>query len=207
MLTMRGGPTNTAAMFAVAASVLYGAVALSEQNRLFGSLAAASVNVGLVVFALAQGLDGIEIWLGPLGLLVAALGQIFGAKMSHASRSAIRITGGVLLYLPSGLKLALRLGAATDATYSIVFGCVCLLGVLIGVVLKVRAYLALGTLSLTLDVIANLVHAGLRDHRLGFVLLSSSGILILGAMIFVTMRRDRAWAVVGRVRSRLRAWD
>jgi hypothetical protein len=199
--------TDAAAGYAVGSSVLYGAVALSERSRAFGSLAALAANVALVVFALAQGLDGIEIWLGPLGLLVAAMAQIFAARMSHGARSTVRILGGVLLYLPSGFKLALRLGAAEDATYSVVFGAVCLLGVVAGLAMRVRAYLALGTLSLTLDVIANLIYAGLRDHRLGFVILSASGLAILGIMIAVTLRRDRAWALFGQVRSRLGGWD
>jgi hypothetical protein len=60
---------------------------------------------------------------------------------------------------------------------------------------------------LTLDVIANLVYAGLRDQRLGFVLLSASGLFILGIMILVTLRRERARALVGTVRSQLSDWD
>ena len=96
---------------------------------------------------------------------------------------------------------------AEDGSYSVVFGVVCLLGVLAGLVLQVRAYLALGTLFLTLDIIANLVHAGLRDHRVGFVLLSVSGLGILGIMIGITLRRDWAWGIARRFRSRLSAWD
>jgi len=89
----------------------------------------------------------------------------------------------------------------------VVFGAVCLIGVVAGLALRVRAYLALGTLFFTLDVIANLVHVGLRDHRVGFVLLSASGLGILGIMISITLFRDRAWAIVSRLRSRLGAWD
>lgn len=207
VLTLRGPASGVAAAFAVGSSVLYAAVALTEGSRAFGSLAAFAANVALLVFALAQGLDGVEIWLGPLGLLVAALAQIFAGTLGTSARRTLRILGGVLLYLPSGLKLALRLGAAEDPTYSIVFGAVCIFGVAVGVALKVRAYLALGTLALTLDVIANLVHAGLRDHRLGFVILSSTGLLILGVMITVTLRRDQAWALFGRLRGRVKGWD
>lgn len=70
--------------------------------------------------------------------------------------------------------------------------------------MQVRAYLALGTLFLTLDILANLVRAGLRDHGVGFLLLSVSG---LGIMIRITLRRDWAWGVARRFRARLGAWD
>jgi hypothetical protein len=201
------GATDSAAAIALGSALLYGAVAFAESSRIFGSLAALAANVALLVFALAQGLDGVEIYIGPLGLLVAMLSQIFAPKMTPHARSFLRVVAGALLYLPSGLKLTLRLGAAEDATYSVVFGAVCLLGVVCGLVLRVRAYLALGTIFLTLDVIANLVYVGLRDHRIGFVLLSASGLLILGVMILVTLRRDAARAILTRLRVRLRAWD
>lgn len=199
--------SNSAALFALGSSVLYGTIAVAEKSRIFGSLAAIACNAALLVFALAQGLDGVEIYIGPLGLLVMALAQIFATKLDPSARSALRVIGGVLLYVPSGLKLALRLGAAEDPTYSVLFGLVCLLGVLAGVVLRVRAYLALATLALTLDVVANLVYAGLRDHRLGFILLSVSGLLILGLMIVITLFKDRAWSLVTRLRARVRGWE
>lgn len=199
--------TNSAALFALGSSVLYGTIAVAEKSRIFGSLAAVACNAALLVFALAQGLDGIEIYIGPVGLLVMALAQIFATKLEPGARSALRVIGGVLLYVPSGLKLALRLGAAEDPTYSVIFGLVCLLGVLAGVILRVRAYLALATLALTLDVVANLVYAGLRDHRLGFILLSVSGLLILGLMIAITLFKERAWSLVMRLRSRVRGWE
>ncbi len=202
-----GGMTDGLAMLALGSSILYGAMAMVEQSRLLGSLAALAANAALLLFALAQGLHGVEIYMGPLGLLVTALAQLFAPKMSAQGRSAARILGGMLLYLPAGLKLTLRLGAATDGSYSVVFGAVCLLGVVAGLVMQVRAYLALGTLFLTLDVISNLVYAGLRDHRVGFVLLSGSGLVILGIMIAVTLRREAARALLQRIRRRFGAWD
>jgi hypothetical protein len=195
------------ALLAFGSSLLYGVMAMVEKSRILGSLAALAANLALLLFALAQGLDGIEIYVGPLGLLVTALSQLFAPRMNAQGRSAARILGGLLLYLPAGLKLTLQLGAASDGSYSVVFGVVCLLGVLAGLVLQVRAYLALGTLFLTLDVIANLVFAGLRDHRVGFVLLSASGLLILGIMITVTLRREAARALLRRIQGRFRAWD
>lgn len=206
-LTADGNVSNADASFALGSSALYGATAWAERSRIFGSLASIAANLGLVAFALAQGLDGVETYLGPLGILVTALAQIFAPTLDRQARGALRVLGGALLYLPAGIKLTARLGESTDGAYSVAFGAVCLLGVLVGIVLRVRAYLALGTLFLTLDVVANLANAGLRDHRIGFVLLSASGLAILGAMIAVTLRREQALAFARRVRSRLRGWD
>ncbi|HEU4534434.1 MAG TPA: hypothetical protein VFS00_09960, partial [Polyangiaceae bacterium] len=206
-LTADGNVSNADASFALGASALYGATAWAEHSRAFGSLASIAANLALVAFALSLGLDGIETYLGPLGILVTALAQIFAPTLDRPARSALRVLGGALLYLPAGLKLTARLGESPDGAYSVAFGSICLLGVLVGLVLRVRAYLALGTLFLTLDVVANLVNVGLRDHRVGFVLLSASGLAILAAMIAVTLRREQALALARRLRSRLRGWD
>ena len=149
-LLTTNGATNQAAGLALGASFLYGAMAFAERSRIFGSLAALAANLALIVFAVAQGLQGIEVFVGPLGILVTALAQIFAPKMSPQARSALRILGGALLYLPAGMKLTFQLGAAEDATYSVVFGAVCIIGVVAGLALRVRAYLALGTLFFTL---------------------------------------------------------
>lgn len=195
------------AALALGVSALYGTIAYLEKSRIYGSLAAFAINAALLVFALAQGFDGVEVYVGPLGLFVLALTQIFVGKTSHESRTVLRIIGGTLLYLPTAVRLTTQLGEASSGTTSVVFGAVCLLGVVVGVTMRVRAYLALGTIFLTLDVLANLVNAGLRDHRVGFVLLSTAGLAILGAMILLTLRREVAWAAAARFRLRLRAWD
>ena len=87
------------------------------------------------------------------------------------------------------------------------FGLACLAGVAAGMLLQIRAYLALGLGFLVLDVGANLVHAGLRDHRVGFLLLSLSGLAILAVMVLTTLRRDAFRAWTARIKRRLRGWD
>jgi hypothetical protein len=156
---------------------------------------------------LSQGLDGLEVFLAPLGLLLLVLTQLFKKTLLPGSRNAVRIIGGLLLYAPAALKLSFQLGDAADATYAVVFGGVCLLGVAAGMVLQIRAYLAMGTLFLTLDVLANLVNAGLRDYRVGFVVLSAAGLLVLASMVFATLQRERVRGWVRGVRLRLRGWD
>ncbi len=197
----------TAALAAAASAVLYGVLGWVERSKLMGSLGAAAGNLALLLFALSSGVSGAEVWLAPMGLFVLALSQIFASTLQHGARVTLRVVGALLLYLPAALQIALQVGNAREGIYPVVFGLACLAGVAAGMLMQIRAYLALGVGFLVLDVVANLAHAGLRDHRVGFLVLSLSGIGILGAMVFTTLRREAFRAWIGRWRARLRGWD
>jgi hypothetical protein len=206
-LVLPGEATGEAALLAGGSGLLYAALGAVERSRLFGSLAAAACNVALLIGALSLDMEGLEVYLAPLGLLLLMLGQLFTGSLPRAARNAVRILGGLLLYVPAAAKLTLQTGLAADSTYAFVFGAVCLLGVAAGMALHIRAYLALGTLFLTLDVAATLVHAGLRDHRIGFVVMTLTGLTIVGGRVFATLRRQELDLWVRRVRVALRGWD
>jgi hypothetical protein len=199
--------SGEAALLAGGSGLLYAAIGAVEHSRLFGSLAAAACNLALLIAALAYGLEGLEVYLAPLGLLLLMLGQLFSGSLPQAARNVVRILGGMLLYVPAAAKLSVQAGLAADGTYALVFGGACLLGVMVGMVLHIRAYLALGTLFLTLDVVANLVHAGLRDHRIGFVVMTLTGLAIVGGRVLATLKRQQLELLMRRVRVELRGWD
>ncbi|MDY7225670.1 hypothetical protein [Hyalangium rubrum] len=199
--------TGEAALLAGGSGLLYAAIGAVEHSRWFGSLAAAACNLALLIAALSYGLDGLEVYLAPLGLLLLMLAQLFSHGLPQAARNAVRLLGGFLLYVPAAAKLSLQVGLAADGTYALIFGGACLLGVAVGMALHIRAYLALGTLFLTLDVVANLVHAGLRDHRVGFVVMTLTGLAIVGGRVLATLRRQQLEALMRSVRVQLRGWD
>ncbi|MFY0565391.1 hypothetical protein ACN28E_16330 [Archangium lansingense] len=206
-LVLPGEATQEAALLAGGSGLLYAALGAVERSRLFGSLAATACNAALLIGALSQDMEGLEIYLAPLGLLLLMLGQLFTSSLPRAARNAVRILGGLLLYVPAAAKLTLQIGQAADGTYAFVFGAACLLGVAAGMVLHIRAYLALGTLFLTLDVAATLVHAGLRDHRIGFVVMTLTGLSIVGGRVFATLRRQELDRWLRGVRVALKGWD
>ncbi|WP_240359678.1 hypothetical protein [Pyxidicoccus trucidator] len=206
-LVLPGDATGEAALLAGGSGLLYAALGAVERSRMFGAFAAAACNVALLVAALAYGLEGLEVYLAPLGLLLLMLSQLFTSSLPQAARNAVRVVGGLLLYVPAAAKLAMRVGESADGTYALVFGGVCLLGVAVGMALQIRAYLALGTLFLTLDVVANLLNAGLRDHRVGFLVMTLTGLAIVSARVLATLRRQEWELMVRRVRVGLRDWD
>ncbi|WP_163999012.1 hypothetical protein [Pyxidicoccus caerfyrddinensis] len=206
-LVLPGDATQEAALLAGGSGLLYAALGAVERSRMFGAFAAAACNLALLIAALAYGLEGLEVYLAPLGLMLLMLSQLFTSSLPQAARNAVRVVGGLLLYVPAAAKLAMRVGESADGTYALVFGGVCLLGVAVGMVLQIRAYLALGTLFLTLDVAANLLDAGLRDHRIGFLVMTLTGLTIVSARVLATLKRQEWELVVRRVRVQLRGWD
>jgi hypothetical protein len=205
--TLPGDRPLSMALVAAGSAALYGALAWVEQSRALGTLGAIAANAALLLFALASGLSGAEIYLAPFGLLVLALGHLFAPTLTRATRQAVRTVGTLLLYAPAASAITFQLGRAQHGGYALVFGTVCLAGIGAGMLLHIRAYLALGTGFLVLDIVANLVHAGLRDHRVGFAVLSATGLLILATMVLTTLRREAFERQVGRWRLRLRAWE
>lgn len=186
---------------------MYATLGAVERSRLFGAFAAAACNFALLISALAFGLEGLEIYLAPMGLLLLMLGQLFAESLPHAARNTVRILGGLLLYVPAAARIAVQVGQSPDGTYALVFGGVCLLGVVAGMVFQIRAYLALGTLFLTLDVAATLLDAGLRDHRIGFLVMTLTGLTLIGGRVLTTLKRQEWEMLVRRVRVQLRGWD
>lgn len=204
---MPSDATEQAAALSAASGALWASLAWAGQSRWLGSLGAAALNFALLVFALASGLEGIEVFLAPLGLMLLALGQIFAASLPDGARLAIRVLGALALYLPAAVQVALQVGNARDGFYPVLFGVACLVGVGVGVLLRIRAYLALGTGFLALDVIAGLFHAGRRDHRIAVLVLSLSGLAVLGLMIYVTLKREKVQRLRASLREQWADWD
>ena len=200
-------PSLQGAAFAAGSGLLYGTIALVERSRLFGAAGTIAGNVALLLFALTQGLVGLEVYCVPLGLVCLLLVHLFLDDLSPEARTQLRLAGGALLYAPSAYAVAFQVGNAQSGYYPLLFGLACLVGVAFGMLLHIRAYLFFGVAFFTLDVVANLVRASLRDQRVGFVVLSGSGLAILGGMVYYTLRRDQLRALLRRYRAQLSRWE
>lgn len=199
--------TVSAALLAAASSLLYTLLGVAERSKALGALGAVAANLALLLIALASGLRSTEIYFAPLGLLVMMLARIFAATIEPGARRMLQVLGGLILYVPAALSLTQQLGQDTSGGYSLIFGAVCLLGVAIGVAVHIRAYLVLGVLFLLLDLVSNLLYIGLRDHRIGFFVLSLAGLSIIGSRALVTLRPEIFQRRIAWLRKRLRSWD
>jgi hypothetical protein len=84
-------------------SVLYAALSITSSNRLYAVLAAVTGNLAIFTAIKAYNMQGIEIYLAPIGLFTLFLGHIFKSNLNMQIIKIIRILGGLLLYLPAGI--------------------------------------------------------------------------------------------------------
>jgi hypothetical protein len=96
---------------------------------------------------------------------------------------------------------------ATSAGALVLCVAVCLLGVAIGAVWRIRSYVLLGSGVVVTTVVATLVRSGLAEPRLGAVFLSLLGLAVVAVMVFVTTRRDELRARVEAMQRVMATWS
>ena len=203
-------PTETTyqnAGMATFSSILYAALSITSSNRLYAVLAAVTGNLAIFTAIKASNMQGIEVYLAPMGLFTLFLGHIFKSNLNMQIIKIIRILGGLLLYLPAGINISFEIGQAADSMYSVYFGVICLIGILAGMLFQIRSYLFLGLTFFTLNLVVNLLQTGLRDQRMGFILLSLTGLFIIASLVYYSIRKDKILGFVERTRKDLSRWE
>ncbi|MCB1179921.1 MAG: hypothetical protein KDK36_20255, partial [Leptospiraceae bacterium] len=86
---------------ATISSILYASLAITTSFRLYAVLSALSANLAIFMAVTANDIQGLEVYLAPIGLFTIFLGHIFKENLYDRTRQMIRIAGGLFLYLPS----------------------------------------------------------------------------------------------------------
>jgi hypothetical protein len=188
-------------------SALYAALAITSSNRIYAVLAAIAANLAIFTAIMASNVQGLEVYLAPVGLFTLFLGHIYKENLTEQARKIIRIGGGLLLYLPAAVNISFEMGRASDAMYAVVFGLLCLLGISAGMIFQIRSYLFMGVSFFTLNLAANLLQTGLRDQRMGFILLSFAGLFIIASLVFYTLNKNQILGFVERTQKKLAQWE
>lgn len=188
-------------------SLLYALVAVSRRSLRLALLAALAANFGLwsllahfeVAFLLHP-----QVWLIPLALVVLVSEHLNRDRLTREQSLALRYAGLSMVYVSSTADLFLA-GLGNSAALPVVLALLSVLGVLGGILLRVRAFLFMGLTFLALDVFAMIWHAAVDRTQTwiwyvsGIVL--GSAILALFA-VFEKRRND-----VLHLLDKIRRWD
>ncbi|MDY3559926.1 hypothetical protein R5W23_001114 [Gemmata sp. JC673] len=172
---------------------VYGLVALSKRSFGWALLAALATNAALWA-ALTHGdvpfFVHPQAWVIPLALILLVSEHINRHRLSPEASNTMRYTGVAMIYVASAADMFIA-GVGESRWLPVVLAALCVLGVLAGVLLRVRAFIYLGAGFLLLDVFAMIWHAAVNLQQTwvwyasGIVL----GVAVLALFTYLEKRR------------------
>lgn len=182
-----------AALWFLAGS-LYTLLAATRRSFRFALVAALSANFGLWALLVHSHVDFLshpQMWLIPFALIVLAAEYLNRERLPEQQGNALRYLALLVIYLSSTADMFIA-GLGHSVLLPLVLAVLSVLGVLSGILLRVRAFLYLGVTFLFLVIFTMIWHAAVGQHQIwvwwasGIVL--GAGIIALFA--FFEKRRN-----------------
>jgi hypothetical protein len=175
--------------------LLYLVIALSRRSSNLALVAVVLANFGLwVLFGHTDQLTFLvhpQLWLIPVGLIVLAAEHLNRPRLQPAQALALRYAGLLLIYLSSTADMFVA-GLGGNVLLPIVLAALSVAGVLLGILLRVRAFLFLGVAFLFLVIFSQIWHAAV-DRSQTWVWWASGivlGVAILTLFALFEKRRN-----------------
>jgi hypothetical protein len=165
-----------------ALGALYAAVALGQRSFRFALLAALAGNFGLWALLVHYDLSALvhpQLWLIPLALIGLIAEHLNRDRLGPAQAAALRYLALCVLYLSSTADMFIA-GLGNSVVLPLVLAVLSVLGVLGGILARVRAFLFLGVTFLGLVIFSMIWHAAVDLYQTWLWWVSG---IILGAVI------------------------
>ncbi|HEY1190888.1 MAG TPA: hypothetical protein VGE74_24870, partial [Gemmata sp.] len=172
---------------------VYGLVALSKRSFGWALLAALATNAALWSLLAHGGVPFFvhpQAWVIPLALIVLVSEHINRRRLSDEVSNAMRYAGVAMIYVASAADMFIA-GVGASMWLPVVLAVLCVLGVLGGILLRVRAFIYLGVGFLLLDIFSMIWHAAVNLQQTwvwyasGIVL----GVVVLALFAYLEKRR------------------
>lgn len=190
---------DTLVVVLVATAAHYAVAARAMRDGAASVLAALVFNVAMATLWFGHGWREPQYLLVPLGASALVLIHLFGLALDQVLASRVRALAISLVYA----GVAFRPLAIDDLPLFFLCVTVCVAGVAVGIGLRLRSFVSLGSVFLVTTVVATLGRWGIREPRLGALFLSTLGLAIVAFMVLVTTKRTALLERYKRVRSAL----
>jgi hypothetical protein len=174
-------------------SALYGGLAAARDSRGLAMLGAAAANVGVWVILGHHGVEFLrhpQMWLIPLAVNVLLAGHLNRDRLGRPQRAALNYAGLSLLYLSSAADLFIA-GLGNSTVLPLALAALSMLGIVVGIVLRVRAFLFQGTTFLAFVVVTMIVHAVWAREQQWLMWVSGIGLGAAAFTVFAVFRKYR----------------
>jgi hypothetical protein len=189
------------------AAGLYATVAMIRQSLRFALIAALAANFGLWSLLHYHGLAFMihpQMWMIPLAVILLFSEQLNRDSLPPAQSQGLRYLALALIYVSSTADMFIA-GLGKVWWPPLVLMLLAVGGMMLGILLRVRAYLYLGLAFLFLDIFSMIWHAAvdLRNAWVWWVSGIVLGVLILAMFALFEKRREEMQHLL----ERLREWD
>jgi hypothetical protein len=140
----------------------------------------------------------------PVGVTLLALVHVYADELGRAQRKTLRRVIVASLYV---LCVGDALLAATPLQALVLVPILCVAGIVMGAMIRVRVYLVMGVAFLAADLVLTMVRYGLDSRPLGALFLTLLGLLLVSAMVMFSLDRERILRRYSTVLGELRAWE
>jgi hypothetical protein len=192
----------------VCVGVLYAGLSIARRSFGFGVLAALAANGGLWFFlGRRDGLAFVEhpqVWLIPPAACMLAAAYLNRRQLSEPQMTAIRYFSSMTIYLASTADIFIS-GVGQAPWLPLVLAGLSVVGILGGIVLRVRAFLFLGTSFLGLALFTIIWYAAedLEQTWIWYATVIALGVLILALFAVFEKKRQDVLAMF----ERLKQWE
>jgi hypothetical protein len=172
----------------------YGLVALSRNSFGWALLAALATNAALWSLLTHHQVPFIvhpQVWVIPFALIVLVSEHVNRTRLSAEVSNAMRYAGIAMIYVASSADMFIA-GVGNSMWLPVLLAVLCVLGVLGGIVLRVRAFIYLGVGFLLLDLFSMIWYAAV-DLQQTWVWYASGivlGVVVLALFAYLEKRRS-----------------
>jgi hypothetical protein len=189
-------------------SLVYGGLAMGRRSFALALLSALALNGSF--WSILHRTDHLQfqqhpqLWLIPPALCVLAAAQWSRDKLTHQQLTAIRYASALVLYASSTADIILH-GMGGDIRFPILLGALAIAGAMVGIWLRVRSFLYLGTAFLAVAIVAVIKHAAVDREQtwILWVVGIITGVAIIAVFGLFEKKRDEILLTIDR----LKAWE
>lgn len=192
------------------AGVIYTFVAVTKRSFAYALLAALAANLGWWALLYHLRDDGLaflvhpQLWLIPLAVILLVAEHQNRDRLGPPRSNALRYLALLLLYVSSSADMFIA-GLGNSVVLPLVLAVLSVLGVLAGILLRVRAFLYLGVAFLFLVVFSMIWHAAVDQKH--YWIWWASGIVLGGAILALFAVFEKRRDDMLRLMKELRHWE
>jgi hypothetical protein len=190
-------------LMAAGGALLYGLLAWLHRSRWAGYAALALTNVFFFATWRERGVVSAQLYTIPLGVSLLLAAQLSRRDLPRPALQTLRAFGCLVLYAGTAWQMV----GSDELLLPLLLCGLALATVALGVFLQVRAFAYLGTATLVVTVLANLVRFGARSKMLLAVSLTMTGLALLAGMAYVSVRREQALELYRRLVRGMEDWE